>query len=435
MRNSISLCVRRASSRPPRARRLFHVPEQPHQLFQLSSRHYATALPITATGPPPDPPVPAPSEYGERIDRRRRQAEMLRQSQELRAKQKPGSRTNPLRKRFWNEVHVKQTPEGYQILLDARPVRTPNKTILTVPLSKSHLAHAIAIEWDMLVSAQQALKNHNIPLTSIASRAQDLIESENKGETKTREDITSIMLRYLDTDTLLCWAPERNLHDPSSTTSSSILEHTPSNSDSHATAPPTLRAKQTATALPIIQYLQTYIWPGVTLRPVLESDSILPTPQDEPTRSIIQGWIAGLPAYELAALERAALAGKSLLVAARLIVEWSEHFRDLPPRLSMSTPPTPKHNNSNNTAASSSMPSSSFSSTTGAAEKVEESRFGIETASGAASLEVAWQTRVWGEVEDTHDVEHEDIRRQMGQAVLMVVGVGDGDGNADGNAR
>jgi ATP synthase F1 complex assembly factor 2 len=49
-------------------------------------------------------------------------------------------------------------------------------------------------------------------------------------------------------------------------------------------------------------------------------------------------------------------------------------------------------------------------------------RFGIEEAAEASSLEVRWQTGQWGEVEDTHDVEKEDLRRQLGSAILLVSG-------------
>lgn len=35
-----------------------------------------------------------------------------------------------------------------------------------------------------------------------------------------------------------------------------------------------------------------------------------------------------------------------------------------------------------------------------------------------ASLEVAHQTEIWGEVEDTHDVDHEDIRRLLGACYI-----------------
>ncbi|OAL17418.1 hypothetical protein AYO22_11641 [Fonsecaea multimorphosa] len=329
----------------------------------------ATALPITATGPPPSAPVPTSPQYGDRIEERRRKAELLRQGKELRAANQPGAKTSPLKKRFWKEVIVKEVPEGYQVYLDKRPVRTPGKSILTVPRSKPHLAHAIAIEWDLLESAQQALKNHNIPMTSIAARAQDILESEARGDDKIRNEIIATMMRYLDTDTLLCWAPEKP---------ESPLEMQSERTES-------LREVQIRTAKPIISYLSTSVWPGIEIKPVLDENSIMPTQQDETTRSVIRGWIAGLPAYELAALERAVLAGKSLLVGTRLLIEWSEEFRDMQ-------------------------------------QKGSEKRFGIEEAAEASSLEVRWQTGMWGEVEDSHDVDNEDIRRQLGSAILMVTG-------------
>lgn len=338
-------------------------------LFNSRSQ-LATALPITATGPPPSAPQPAASQYSERIEKRRRQAELIKQGKELRASQQ-GGKSSPLRKRFWKEVHVKETPDGFQIYLDSRPVRTPSKSILTIPSTKPHLAHAVAIEWDLLENAQQALKNHNIPITSIVSRAQDIDESEIRGDTTIREEITKVMMRYLDTDTLLCWAPEH------SSEGASALEMQGERSES-------LRDIQVRTAKPIMGFLTTTVWPGIEIKPVLDENSIMPTQQSEMTRNVIRGWISGLPAYELAALERAVLAGKSLLIGTRLLIEWSEEFRNL----------------QNNT----------------------EIRFGIEEAAEASNLEVRWQTGMWGEVEDTHDVDHEDIRRQLGCAVILVSG-------------
>lgn len=375
MRSSLSQQVRRTQSKARNVDLSLHPVLSTRRPFHVAQSFRATALPITATGPPPNPPVPAP-EYDERIERRRRQAELLRQGQEIRASQKEG-KSSPLRKRFWNAVHVKETPEGYQILLDSRPVRTPNKSILSIPLSKPQLAHAIAIEWDLMVSAQQALKNHNVPLTSMAARAQDILDTEAKGETKLRDDIINTMMKYLDTDTLLCWAPEQSPHDPLNT----MERHKEQGSDS-------LRAIQVRTAQPIITHLTTTVWPGVEIKPVLDENSIMPNKQSELTRNVIRGWITGLPAYELAGLERAVLAGKSLLVGTRLLIEWSEHFRDLQKNASES-----------------------------------ESRFGIEEAVEASTLEVKWQTDMWGEVEDTHDVDKEDMRRQLGSAVLLVSGV------------
>ena len=103
--------------------------------------------------------------------------------------------------------------------------------------------------------------------------------------------------------------------------------------------------------------------------------------------------MAGLPSWELVGLERAALAGKSLCVAARLVCEWSEYLR-------------------------ADMGEQGDGSGGG--------RFGIEEAAEACSLEVRWQTGRWGEVEDTHDVEKEDMRRQFGSVVLIVSGTGKG---------
>lgn len=188
-------------------------------------------------------------------------------------------------------------------------------------------------------------------------------------------------MRYLDTDTLLCWAP-------------------PAPNISEDAAPPSsLRDLQIQVAKPIIAELTQKIWPGIELKPTLDPQSIRPVEQPSATRAVIRGWVAGLPAWDLAGLERAVLAGKSLCVGARLVMEWSEEFAHLPDV----DRGVPRDSNA-------------------------QQRFGIEQAAEACSLEVRWQTRKWGEVEDSHDVEKEDLRRQFGQVVLVVSGTGGGGG-------
>lgn len=119
----------------------------------------------------------------------------------------------------------------------------------------------------------------------------------------------------------------------------------------------------------------------------------MPKGQKEGVREVVQGWVMGLDAWELAALERGVLAGKGLLGAARLVVEWSE--------------------------------GGAGKSLAGLGDVVSKKKeFGVEEAARAASLEVDWQTGKWGEVEDTHDVEKEDLRRQLGSVVLLVSGTG-----------
>ncbi|KAI9795515.1 MAG: ATP synthase complex assembly protein atp12 [Piccolia ochrophora] len=327
----------------------------------------ATPLPVTAHGPPPAPPTPAAAQHGDRFSRRRRQAEVLRQVQAMRA---PLAKSGgALKARFWKDVTVRRTPDGFHIMLDARPVRTPSKSTLAIPLSKPHLASAIALEWDLLVSAQQALKHHLIPLTSLVSRAQDIEAQDDGRPGRDRDEIVDMVMRYLDTDTLLCWAPETSSPRP--------MEQ-----PTAAEEKKSLRNIQQRVALPIISYLTTVVWPGAEIHPVTDAKSIVPPPQPQLTKDIIRGWIAGLPAWELAGLERAVLAGKGLLGATRLLVEWSPQLRHL--------------------------------------RDQTRSRFGIEEAARAASLELQWQTGIWGEVEDTHDVEKEDLRRQLGAVILLV---------------
>ncbi|KAJ6496537.1 ATP12-domain-containing protein, partial [Mycena vitilis] len=47
----------------------------------------------------------------------------------------------------------------------------------------------------------------------------------------------------------------------------------------------------------------------------------------------------------------------------------------------------------------------------------------VEQASSAARVEVASQIQRWGEVEDTHDVDFHDIRRQLGSAACLLCSV------------
>jgi chaperone required for assembly of F1-ATPase len=267
---------------------------------------------------------------------------------------------------FGDAVLTARYAEGLQVYLDSRPVRTANKSILTVPASKHQLATAIALEWDLLLSAQQALKTHYIPMTSLAARALDIEAADAEGKAHVRNDVLSLLMSYLHTDTLLCWAPAK------------VMNETKQNGK-------TLRELQMETATPIISYLTTHLWPGVEIKPILEADSIMPVEQPAMTQQVIRAWLTALPAFELAGLERAVLASKSLLVGTRLIHEWAEAFA------------------SSRTSA-------------------DAGRFGIEEATEASSLEVRWQTGQWGEVEDTHDVEKEDMRRQLGSAILLVAG-------------
>lgn len=203
------------------------------------------------------------------------------------------------------------------------------------------------------------------------SRALDIADEDATGSGDIRKNIVKTVMRYLDTDSLLCWAPEPAPDPPGYET--------------HVSRTESLRSIQQRTATKIIGFLTERVWPGVEIVPVLDPDSIMPRSQPQMTKDVIQGWITALPAFELAGLERGVLAGKGLLGAVRLLVEWSTEFAHL-------------------------------------RDNAPEDAFGVEEAAKAASLEVDWQTGMWGAVEDTHDVEREDVRRQLGSVVLLVSG-------------
>ncbi|KAM0188818.1 hypothetical protein ACHAPA_000410 [Fusarium lateritium] len=328
----------------------------------------ANVAPVVGTGPPPEPPIQHTDAHA-RVARRRRQAEMLKNAKELRSANVRNG--GGLKKRFWKDVTVKEVDGALQIFLDTRPLRHPvSKEIVLIPITKPDLACALALEWDLMTSAQDATRHHLIPLTSLTCRALDIAADDKTsgGEiSEVRESIATSLLRYLDTDSILCWNPPAEKHDRRNDAGEG------------------LRDVQKRIAEEMVSFLTTHVWPGITIKPVLDGHSIMPQSQDPGVREIIQGWISGLDAFEIAGLERAVLAGKSLIAASRFIVEWSE-------------------------------------GSAGRGELNTGKKFGVEEAATATSLEVDWQTGQWGEVEDTHDVNKEDVRRQLGSVTLLVSG-------------
>ncbi|OTA99265.1 hypothetical protein M426DRAFT_68159 [Hypoxylon sp. CI-4A] len=350
--------------------------QQQQQQIHTTPATPATVSPIHGTGPPPEAPQPAADSASSRLERRKKQAELLEKAQQIRQAEST-ARDGVLRKRFWKDVHVYEVDGAWEVHLDKRPLRRPNtKDVVRVPLSKPLLATALAVEWDMLVSAQQATRQHLIPLTSLVCRALDIADDDDSagGSGNARAGISKMLMRYLDTDSLLCWAPPPREHD--------MPEE----------GAETLRDRQKSAADQVVGFLTSRVWPGAQIEPVLDGESIMPRSHPEITKQIVQGWILGLSPWELAGLERGVLAGKGLLGAVRLLVEWSEGF---------------------------------IGAGMGDAAAPGEKRFGVEEAARLASIEVDWQTGRWGEVEDTHDVEKEDLRRQFGSVVLLVSGTGD----------
>lgn len=104
-------------------------------------------------------------------------------------------------KRFWIDAAVSAAGDGWQVLLDARPVKTQAGSTQVVPTAA--LAAALAAEW----AAQGPTVNpDSLPLRDLADLAIDVIAADRAGT-------IAALLRYAETDTLCYRAePEEPLH-------------------------------------------------------------------------------------------------------------------------------------------------------------------------------------------------------------------------------
>ncbi|KIM49420.1 hypothetical protein M413DRAFT_438599 [Hebeloma cylindrosporum] len=237
------------------------------------------------------------------------------------------NRAEATQKRFWKDVGIEKREGSLVVTLDGRALKTPAGQTLLLPLDKALPASLIAAEWD---HQEILLKPHALPMTSIVSRAVDAMVDE-----KTRSEVREAVVKYIHTDTV-CF-----FHDN----------------------PEPLEKLQTEHWSPLLDWARkTY---GIQIN---VSNSVLSVRQPAETAQKLSDVIATFNHWEMAALERATYASKSLIIALALVT---------------------KH-------------------------------LSVEQASLAATVEVNSQIERWGEVEDTHDVDYQDIRRQLGSAALLL---------------
>lgn len=117
---------------------------------------------------------------------------------------------------------------------------------------------------------------------------------------------------------------------------------------------------------PLLDWARTEF--GVEIRTF---DSVLLNSQPEHTRNTFRSVLQDMDQWTLAGMERAVYYSKSFIIALALV----------------------------------------------------KGRLTAEQASLAAQVEVQSQINRWGEVEDTHDVDHRDIRRQLGSVAIVVANV------------
>jgi chaperone required for assembly of F1-ATPase len=95
-------------------------------------------------------------------------------------------------KRFYKLVSTRKDPEGYAILLDGKPVKTPSRETLRV--ASSALADALAREW---MSQKEKIVPASMPLTQLTTTKIDRVSRE-------RAVMQESVLKYFNTD-LLCY--------------------------------------------------------------------------------------------------------------------------------------------------------------------------------------------------------------------------------------
>ncbi|WP_291737989.1 ATP12 family chaperone protein [Leisingera sp. F5] len=95
-------------------------------------------------------------------------------------------------KRFWKDVTVAQTEDGFAVELDGRRVKTPAKAPLAVPTRA--MGDAIAAEWD---AQTESVDPGTMPCTRSANAAIDKVTHQHS-------EVAAMLAEYGDSD-LLCY--------------------------------------------------------------------------------------------------------------------------------------------------------------------------------------------------------------------------------------
>ena len=97
-------------------------------------------------------------------------------------------------KRFYQQTGIEAGDDGYRVLLDGKPMRTPAKAVLLVPTEP--LAQAIATEWREVPEKAEIVVGH-LPLTRLAATGLDRV-------TRQRAQVIEDAAKYAGSD-LLCY--------------------------------------------------------------------------------------------------------------------------------------------------------------------------------------------------------------------------------------
>ncbi|KAI8911565.1 hypothetical protein EDD86DRAFT_217558 [Gorgonomyces haynaldii] len=220
------------------------------------------------------------------------------------------------------------TEEGYSILLDGRPLKTPSGGQVIVPRKNQVLALLTCAEWE---GQDKILKSYTLPVTSIVVRA-----IESMADQDIRKGVYDNLLKYVNTDAILY----------------------------HQDYPESFVALQNKHWMPLIEWANKKY--DIQLK---ITNGIVSVKQDERVFDIFRAKMASFDNVELAAFEKIVLRSKSFLIALGLM----------------------------------------------------EDHLTVDQAADCARLEVMHQIEKWGEVEDAHDVDREELRKQLGAARCALI--------------
>ena len=177
-------------------------------------------------------------------------------------------------RRFYKDAAHQQTPDGFEVRLDGKPIRTPGKALLSLP--SAALAAAIAEEWR---EQGDSLSPATLPLTRLAGTAIDLIAPR-------REAAIGDIAKYAGTD-LVCYRAEH---------------------------PPELAARQHRAWQPLIDWASTRYDAPLKL-----AFGVVPVAQSPATLLAFRAAIAAMDSMRLAGLGLATEAAGSIVVALALL--------------------------------------------------------------------------------------------------------------------
>ncbi len=182
-------------------------------------------------------------------------------------------------KRFYKQVAVAAEGTEFQVTLDSRPLRTPNKAAMALP--NQALADAVAEEW---AAQEDEIEPATMPLTRLSNSAIDLAETH-------RQHLIRTLADFVNAD-LICYRTD---------------------------GPADLRALQDRHWQPVADWFERRFGIALTV-----TDSLLHVDQDREAEARLHDHVAAQSKFALTALHEMATITKSISLALALADEYME---------------------------------------------------------------------------------------------------------------